>query len=442
MIGRVFDGVDTANTPEVRHTLDSRERGLRYGVGTKLAAEGVGRALQFWLIYSAQRALGPATYGEFTYALAIGIVLAPLTDLGIQLIVTREMARDPARVAQVAGTGLMLKILLACAIAGAIAVASLTRQPDVRLATFMIGVALILGSFGEFFGYALRGLQRVDHEALLTFLARGITVALGLSALGLGLGLNGLAAAYAVGGGLSAILGYVWVRTHFFSPTLAIDFAACGSLLRQSLPLGGAIVFSMAFTRTPIFLLDALWGSVAVGVYGVAQKLTEPLAMIPAALMAAVFPAFAQGLSHRPDRARELGARSMRLLGIAGVAIALAGVLGGPRLIDWLYAGQYAGAERPLQVLAVAVWLMFLNYGMTHFLIALNLQALNLLFTSLIFVFNAAVCLILIPRFGPAGAAASVLLSEGLLFVLCRRALRGRASRTGAVEHPASHERS
>lgn len=439
MIGLVFDGGDAVGERHARR-VDPLERRLRYGVGSKLAAEVIGRALQFWLIYSAQRALGPATYGEFTYALAIGVVLAPLTDLGIQLMVTREMARNPARVASVTGTGLMLKIVLACAITGAIAILSLTRQSDVRVATFMIGVALILGSFGEFFGYALRGLHRVDHEALLTFVARGVTVALGLTALSSGLGLNGLAVAYVVGGGLSAVAGYVWLRTHFFAPRLAVDLAASGSLLRQSLPLGGAIVLSMAFTRTPIFLLDALWGSVAVGLYGVAQKLTEPLAMIPAAFMAAVFPAFSQGLSEDADRARALGARSMRLLGLAGGAIALGSVLAGPRLIDWLYAGQYAGAERSVQVLGVAVLLTFLNYGLTHFLIAMNRQALNLLFTGVIFVFNVGACLILIPRFGPAGAAASVLLSEGLLLLLCRRTLRDHALQSTAADQSVSHE--
>lgn len=399
------------------------ERRLRWGAGSKLTAEVVGRALQFLLIYLAQRTLGPATYGEFTYALAVGFVLAPLTDLGIQLIVTREMAREPSRFVGIAGAGLALKVILACCITGLVGAVSLTRPPAVQTATFLLGLAMVLGSFAEFFGYTFRGLQRVEYEAVLTLVMRVAIVGAGLWALWHGMGLMGLAGAYVLGSGLGAAVGFVWLRKRFFTPSLAIDLSAWRTLLYQALPLGGAIVLSIAFTRTPVFLLDAMRGPEAVGLYGVAQKLTEPFAMIPAALMAAVFPAFTQGLAHGTGQAGLVRARSMRLLVVIGAAIAGAGVLGGPWLIKLLYGSQYAGSERPLQVLALGVLLTFMNYALTHFIIALDRQDLNLLFNAIIFVLNLALCLALIPRFGPVGAAGAALLSEGALFALCRRAL-------------------
>ena len=87
-------------------------KGLRFQAGSKLSAEIIGRLFQFALIYAAQRILGPADYGVITYGLAVGVVLAPATDLGMQLIITREVARAERIAPRVSGIGLALKLLL------------------------------------------------------------------------------------------------------------------------------------------------------------------------------------------------------------------------------------------------------------------------------------------------------------------------------------------
>ena len=65
---------------------------LRRQAASRLVADLIGRGLSFGLAYVAQRLLGPADYGELTVALATGFVLTTLTDLGLQIIVTREIA--------------------------------------------------------------------------------------------------------------------------------------------------------------------------------------------------------------------------------------------------------------------------------------------------------------------------------------------------------------
>jgi len=106
-------------------------------------------------------------------------------------------------------------------------------------------------------------------------------------------------------------------------------------------------------------------------------------------------------------------------LALAGVVIALGGWLFGPGLIQLLYSQQYAGAARPLQILSLAVLPTFINYALTHFLVALRRQRLNLLFNIIIFGVNLALCLVLIPQFGSSGAALATGLSEGVLLILC-----------------------
>src|SRR5512143_2818350 len=114
-----------------------RLKGLRFQASSKLGAEVIGRLLQFAFIYAAQRILGPANYGIITYGLAVGVVLAPVTDLGMQLMVTREVARDEQAATRLAGTGLSLKLILAVCALGLLLPISLQRPVDAALATFI-----------------------------------------------------------------------------------------------------------------------------------------------------------------------------------------------------------------------------------------------------------------------------------------------------------------
>src|SRR5512143_2709462 len=118
-----------------RERSTSRLKGLRFQASSKLVAEVIGRLLQFAFIYAAQRVLGPANYGIVTFGLAVGVVLAPVTDLGTQLIVTREMARDEPAAPRLAGTGLTLKLMLTLCAVGILLAVSLRRPADTVLAT-------------------------------------------------------------------------------------------------------------------------------------------------------------------------------------------------------------------------------------------------------------------------------------------------------------------
>ena len=227
-----------------------------------------------------------------------------------------------------------------------------------------------------------------------------------------------------IGNGLAAVLGYAWLRRRFFKPVLKAQRSASVALLRQALPLGGAILFSIAYTRTSVFLLDALNNSTAVGEYGVALRLTEPLALVPSAIMAAVFPALTHTMAQSGYAAtRALRLKTIGLLSLAGLLIAVGGVLLGPWLIHFLYGTQYASSTLALQLLAVAALPIFINYALTHFLVARRQQRLNLIFNAVIFVVNLILCSWLIPRFGPSGAALSTVLSELTLLALCSIAL-------------------
>ncbi len=135
--------------------------------------------------------------------------------------------------------------------------------------------------------------------------------------------------------------------------------------------------------------------------------------------MAAVFPAFTLALRHDAAGARRLGTRATLLLLAIGAAVALGGWLLGPWLVPVLYGPAYAASSRVFQVLAVQLVFAFVNYTLTHYLIAYGRQALLGVFTGAMLALHATLSWLLIPRFGPVGPALSIVLAELLLTLLC-----------------------
>ena len=232
---------------------------------------------------------------------------------------------------------------------------------------------------------------------------------------------------------LFAVIGLAWLRRggwlERLSDALAVhrlprQRAELGYLLRQSLPLGVAIFLSIAYVRLAVLLLQLRLGETAVAHFSAAARLTEPAALIPASIMAAVFPAFTLALRHDPARARRLGTRTTLLLLAIGAAVALGGWLLGPWLVPWLYGAAYGAGILVFQVLAVQLVLAFVNHTLTHYLIAYGRQALLGAFTGAMLALHAALSWALIPRFGPVGPALSMVVAELLLTVLCVLTLR------------------
>ena len=114
---------------------------------------------------------------------------------------------------------------------------------------------------------------------------------------------------------------------------------------------------------------------------------------------------------------------------LATLALALLAV----PVVGWLYGGQYAASGPLLQILALCCLPMYLNYGLTHMLIAMDSPHLYAIFTLGALGVNVVSNLALIPSLGVQGAAFATLGTELALFVMCAIAVARLASRTSST---------
>jgi O-antigen/teichoic acid export membrane protein len=428
--------------PDIATIITSR---LGRNASAKLASELVARAASFGLVLLAARQLGEVDFGRYNYALALGFVLAQLADLGLQMLVAREIAVLGRAAGPLVRAALRLKLLLSLPVLILLWLLAAGSPAPTRAAIILLGLMMLAQTYLEFAAYIFRGQQLLLVEARLLLAARLLMALLGTAVLLAGGGLALLATTNL----LSVVLLALWAlrllrRDGWLAPpgekrpeTRRSQMATYRNLLRQALPLGVAIFLSIAYTRTAVLLLQMQSGETAVAMFSAAHRLVEPAQVLPASLLAAVFPAFSQALHSNTGYARRLAWGTSLLLALAGIALAAALWLGAGWLIPLLYGLSYAAAAPVLQLLALSSVPAFVNYGLTHFLIARGQQGIIGIFTAVMLVLHAFLSWQWIPRWGAAGPAAAIIVAEVVLSVACLLTLaltRPRARQLPEVE--------
>jgi O-antigen/teichoic acid export membrane protein len=427
-------------------------RSIRHNALAKLASELVGRLASFALVLFAARQLGEAGFGLYNYTLAWGFVLAQLADLGLQLVITRELAAQPAAgdpqnaefvpPSSLVQIGLQLKLVLSIVVALLMLLLTSGWDFPERIGLLCLGLTPLFNTFIEFTGHVFRGRQDLLTEARLLTAARLTTAVLGILILWLGGNLLGLGVINLITIALFVALSLYLLRRNGWLAsyeevldyrTLARQWTVAHNLLGQALPLGIAIFLSIAYTRLAILLLQALLGEVAVAHFSAAARLVEPAQIVPASLMAAVFPAFTLALRQTPQEARRMGMRATLLLFLLGIGVAATFWLLAPWLIVLLYGNAYADSVGVLRILSLSILPVFINYSLTHYLVARGQQGLVAVFTGTMLLLHGVLCWWAIPRFGIIGPAASIILVETFLFCACVFTLSTTRPRTGGA---------
>lgn len=412
------------------------------GAGWKLGSDVAGRVLQFALLWVAARQLGPDNFGDFSFALSVGYMLAQVADFGLQLFAQRELSRlaipdaksspyftDEEAAGRLIGGGLSIKAILSALAMIAIAALVAVQPVGNKAALLLVGLSMVLTTGLEYLAYCFRALRRLQNEAFANVLGRAVNLLLGLGLLFAGGGVWGLALAGNVAIIVALVFSYRQLSS-YVRPLWKPDWAYWRRYAWQPTAMGLGIVFSIISFRLDNLLIAPMLDRAALGKYNAAYRLFEPSLIIPSVILAATFPLLAQAaaLSSRDSRNtghfREvLGNTMMVLCGLGALASALLFFVG-PAVVGWL-GSDYAASGPLLQLLALACLPMYLNYGLTHALIATNRPHTYAAFTFVSMVVNLGANLILIPAIGLPGAAVATIMSEGALLVLCGVAISG-----------------
>jgi O-antigen/teichoic acid export membrane protein len=186
------------------------------------------------------------------------------------------------------------------------------------------------------------------------------------------------------------------------------------TLVRDAVPFGLNGLFGAIYLSVDVVMLAWIHDEAEVGVYRAATVIIALFPVIAETFSNAVYPRMARHLG-RPDAARDELRFATRVLLAISVPAAVGGVLVAEPLLVFIGGAAYAPSAVPFCILAPLLPLRFLNNGFGMTMTALDRQDERTRGVFGAAVFNVALNLLILPRYGAVGAAATTLATEVLL---------------------------
>lgn len=389
-----------------------------------IASQLLIRAVDLLVALVLLRLLGPEGNGQYALAVIVWLYAKTLSDFGLGLLATREIARDRTLMAKMVGQTTIFRWLMLTLVAIPVlgyvvfgsSQGSLSRTSVLAIA--LLYLSIVPASLSESINSALNGVERMDVAAWLNIavsLARApLVVALAASRLGV----VGVALAAVLSAAISALLFYraLW-KCERTQPVWRLSTCDGRWMARTSWPLLVNALLVSLFFRADVFIVQAVKGDAALGIYDASYKLINLITIVPAYITLAVFPTLAQRASDPRSLADALRVASYVLFWIAWGIVAIV----------------FAGAETAIRVLAgndylpeaatllrILIWfapLSFLNGIIQYVLVAADQQRRLVPVFIAAVVFNLAVNLAFVPAYGARAAAATTVASEVIILL-------------------------
>ncbi|SNQ60924.1 flippase [Candidatus Methanoperedens nitratireducens] len=381
--------------------------------------ELVTRTLGLVLVIYLARYLGETGFGRYSFAFAFTSLFLVVTDLGMNTVIIRDIAREKTLVGRYIGNVLVLRGLLSLISFSLIAVViNLMGYPaETRMAVYIVGIYTIITSFSQLTRSVFRAFEKMEYEALLNIMERLIFVSLGILVLVLGYGLIEVVSVFLIAGAVNVLLSFHLTKRKFAVAKLEADRELWKYLIGEGLPFGIAFIFINVYIKVDTVILSSLKGDAVVGWYNAAYQIPLAISLISYAMMESIFPMFSR-LGNSREELTLAYEKTFRFLSMLIIPVVAGITLLSDKIIFILYGRGY---ENSITILQILIWLTvfeFLGYLLYITLSSINKQRVNILTTGTCAVLNITLNLILIPPFSLIGAGIAKIITYIVFFFL------------------------
>lgn len=390
--------------------------------GIYFLARALAGGAAFAIIAIYTRLLDPHQFGELALLLAgIGLFSAISADTPM-LALLRFL---PDNVAAARATMLWGLLLPAAAICGVAAMLFLIFAPAHWRIELAVAASLLMVTLLHRFQLATaQGTLKPVQYAMLGGLESLLDMAIGIALVWLGYGIAGALLGTLLGMLVTLALNWRgwWIGRNFLDPILARQ------MLRFGLPLVASALFGWIANFADRWLLGLMSGAGDTGLYAAAYDL--PMNLLGVSITVLQLAGYPLTISALTERGVQAARAQLRAVGAFMVLIMLPEAVG-IVMIGPLLANIFLGAEyRPLMLTLLPILvgatmfkalIGYLNYG--YFLAART--DLTLLSIAVAAAVGLTLNLLLIPKYGPWGAAIASLIGSGSGFVVAAFKMRG-----------------
>lgn len=291
---RQADGDEATDEPGQKSTGYRSRTALLFAV-----SEVVGKTASFAMFAVASRVLGPAGFGQYSWAMALAAIVASFGMFGFDMALIQLGERNRNRVADYLSSSMMLRIVIGLIGIAVVTVMPLTN-PDARWLLVALTVALSLDNLNMAMRAATSTIDRQRGPAMIIIVQRVTTALVSIAVLLAGYGVLAMGLAFTAGTALGTVSLFVLTVRYGIGPgPRRLHRDATIDLVRKSILPGLANTMNMQTTRVDMIALERRKDEDAVGYFAAAFKLVETSLFISDSLIRSALPAMLYAKDHK-----------------------------------------------------------------------------------------------------------------------------------------------
>lgn len=373
----------------------------------------------FLLTLVISRQLGPELFGVFSFLTTVVVSASCFSNLGLDTWMVREVTKNPPRAQSYLSNILGLKIGTSLVtIFFVLLIFYATDLSDTTLHLLsLFSISILFNTLSQTLWHYGNCFKEFIYHSVLWASSNVMKAVLGIVLVLLYHDLEFLVWGVVVAEALSLVLSFFVIRRRFGAFVPTFHFQVWREFLVRSAPIALGMIFSVLYFRLDIVMLQLMTGERIVGFYSAAYKLFEVVVILPHSCMLVLFPTMVEEYHANRSKFKASYARSLWVYGIGGGGIALLLWSFSHEIILMIYGDKFNPSGEVLGVLAIAVFLFFINFLLSNVLITSGREKVNTWNLLAATVLNIALNMIWIPQYGMMGAAWATVLCEVVLVI-------------------------
>lgn len=379
-----------------------------------LLSERLIRLILFFLInILIARYLGPEEFGVLNYVISLVGLLIPISLLGFDVVLVREMVVHKRLKGQLFVTAFCMMIAVSVVVVIIIWIyADIFEKNNLAILIQIYSLTLLFNPV-YVIDYFYQANVMVKYSAIAFFLQSILSAIFKLYLLSVEASLYWFVIALVIDSVLLLIFfgGILLIRKDLANEKLSFNKTVALVLFRRSLPLIFSGLMVTVYMKIDQVMLMWLVDGSAVGTYAAAVRLSEAWYFVPVGITASLFPMIINCRNIHEKYIMSIQ-KLMDSLVLLSLGVALIFYVFSDQIINIVYGNEYLPSEAILQVHA---WTgIFVSLGLISgkWLVAENLHYYTLYRTLAGATVNIILNYVLIPKYGTIGAATATLIAQ------------------------------
>ncbi len=373
-----------------------------------------------WIVYLG-RVLTVGLFGTYSVVNSFITIFSFLPELGIGLIVVREIAKDRNNVDEYLSSSFIINITMAIVTVILIFVTSwvLHYPGNLIQLLFVASITLLVGTLRSAPLYFFEGTENMKMVSVLNFFNTLLLIGGAMIGFSLSFSLLGIFMGMLAGTVVSLALSFVVFLKHHHIPRVVFRIETIRKTIFMGLPLAIASFSFLVYTRVESIIILQLLGDKAVGIYNSATPFVLSLMqLLNLPFVMALYPTLVKLFEEDKTRFQKAIKKSLLVIAFWSFPSAFIIHFFAPSIIPFFFGEKFNTGIPVLQILIFFVPFASLSALLYKILIIYNRQKLYMVINLIGAGIDMLLNIVLINNFGLIGAAYASVTTQLVLFAI------------------------